>query len=87
MAIALLRELEKELYELVDIIRFDNGRRYIYRLIGEREYFVHVLSLKDATYIELWLSNFAVPLLVFKIVSMEEFSRVLILLKSLAKVL
>lgn len=86
--ILLIREFEKEpLYELVEIIRFENGRRYIYKLSRDREHFIHVVTSRDVTYVELWHPNFAVPLLVFKVADWEELSRVLILFRSLVKVL
>ena len=56
MDILLVREFEAG-YELVDILRFEQGRRYIYRLVGDREYFVHVVALKSATYVEFWHPN------------------------------
>ncbi|MEZ0319471.1 MAG: hypothetical protein ABWK05_05725 [Pyrobaculum sp.] len=82
MDILLVREFEAG-YELVDILRFERGRRYIYRLVGDREYFIHVVAMKEATYVEFWHPNYAVPLLVFKIGSGEELSRVFVLLKAL----
>jgi len=77
--VLLVREFEKEpVYELVEVLRFERGRRYVYRLVaGDREYF------NNATYVEFWHPNYAVPLLVFRILSDEEFSRVILLLRSL----
>lgn len=83
--VLLVREFEKEpVYELVEVLRFERGRRYVYRLVGgEREYFVHIVVFGDATYVEFWHPNYAVPLLVFRILSDEEFTRVILLLRSL----
>lgn len=83
-SVLLIREFEKEPYELVEVLRFERGRRYIYRLAaGGREYFVHVVALREAVYVEFWHPGYAVPLLVFHVSSGEELSRVLILLQSL----
>ncbi len=83
-AVLLIREFEREPYELVDVLRFERGRRYIYRLAsGDREYFIHVVAFADVTYVEFWHPNYAVPLLVFRVLSGEELSRILILLRSL----
>ncbi|AET32785.1 MAG: hypothetical protein ACPL3C_06100 [Pyrobaculum sp.] len=83
-AVLLIREFEREPYELVDVLRFERGRRYIYRLAaGDREYFIHVVAFTDVTYVEFWHPNYAVPLLVFRVLGGEELSRVLILLRSL----
>jgi hypothetical protein len=84
-SVLLIRELEKEpAYELVEVLRFERGRRYIYRLaVGEREYFVHVVTLRESAYVEFWHPGYAVPILVFHVSSGEELSRVLILLRSL----
>ncbi len=84
-SILLIRELEKELvYELVEVLRFERGRRYVYKLFaGNKEYFVHVVTLREAVYVEFWHPGYAVPLLVFRVASGEELSRILILLRSL----
>ena len=82
--VLLIRELEEApYYELVEILRFEVGRRYVYRLVAEREYFVHVVALREATYVEFWHPSHAAPLLVFKVSDREELARVLLLLKSL----
>lgn len=83
--VLLIRELEKEpVYELVEVLRFERGRRYVYRLsAGDREYFVHIVTLREAVYVEFWHPGYAVPLLVFRIASEEELSRILVLLRSL----
>ncbi|WP_148682424.1 hypothetical protein [Pyrobaculum neutrophilum] len=86
--VLLIRELEGAPYELVDILRFEKGRRYIYKLpAGDREYYIHVVSLRDAVYVELWHPSYAVPLLVFRVSDRDEMSRLFILLKSLAAAL
>lgn len=84
-AVLLIREFEKEpVYELVEVLRFERGRRYIYRLVsGDREYFIHVLAFVDGTYVEFWHPGYAVPLLVFRVFKDEELARVLTLLRSL----
>jgi hypothetical protein len=84
-SVLLIREFEKEpAYELVEVLRFERGRRYVYRLAaGEREYFVHVVALRESAYVEFWHPGYAVPILVFQVSSGEELSRVLILLRSL----
>jgi hypothetical protein len=84
-SVLLIREFEKEpVYELVEVLRFERGRRYVYRLAtGEREYFVHVVTLRESAYVEFWHPGYAVPILVFHVSSGEELSRVLILLRSL----
>ncbi|GEM_PF-929938 len=84
-SILLIRELEKEpVYELVEVLRFERGRRYVYKLsAGDKEYFVHVVTLREAVYVEFWHPGYAVPLLVFRVASGEELSRILILLRSL----
>jgi hypothetical protein len=84
-SVLLIREFEKEpAYELVEVLRFERGRRYVYRLaVGEREYFVHVVTLRESAYVEFWHPGYATPILVFHVSSREELSRVLILLRSL----
>jgi len=54
--VLLIRELEKEpVYELVEVLRFERGRRYVYRLsAGDREYFVHIVTLRETVYVEFW---------------------------------
>lgn len=80
----LIREFEKGPYELVEILRFEKGRRYIYRLLAkDREYFVHIVVLGNVMYVELWHPGYAIPLLIFRISRVEELTRVFTLLKSL----
>ncbi|MEM1733885.1 MAG: hypothetical protein QXK71_05185 [Pyrobaculum sp.] len=83
-SLLLIREFEREFYELVEIIRFERGRRYVYKAFtGDRTYYIHVVVIGDVVYVELWHPNFAVPLLVFRISGQEELASVLVMLKSL----
>lgn len=83
-AVEVIRQLERQpAYRLLEVLRFGGGRRYIYRLTGDREYLVHVVVFRGETYVEFWHDNFAVPLLVFKVVGGEELNRLLLLLRTL----
>lgn len=68
--------------ELVDVLRFEKGRRYIYRI---NDYFIHVVTIGGSTYVEFWHQNFAVPLLVYRVTSKEGLSQIYLVLRSLAR--
>lgn len=83
-SVLLIREFERDYYELVDIMRFERGRRYVYRAsVGDRSLYIHVVVVGDSTYVEFWHPNFAVPLLVFRVSNRDELVRISVLLKSL----
>lgn len=86
-AVDVIRQLEGQAaYRLQEVLRFGGGRRYIYRLLGERGYLVHVVVFRGETYVEFWHDNFAAPLLVFRVSDGNELDRLLIFFKSLAGV-
>lgn len=63
----LVRYLEsQELYRLVDVVKYRDGRRYIFKTsIKDGEMYIHLVFHKDKAYLELWPQSFAIPLAVY----------------------
>ncbi|WP_167828112.1 hypothetical protein [Thermoproteus tenax] len=65
--VEIVRYLEsQESYRLIDVIKYRNGRRYIFKVsIRDGEIYIHLISHRGRAYLELWLQSFAVPLAVY----------------------
>lgn len=63
----LVRYLEsQELYKLVEVVKYQHGRRYIFKTsIRDGEMYIHLVFYKDKAYLELWPQSFAIPLAVY----------------------
>lgn len=65
--VELVRLLEsQESYKLIDVIKYENGRRYIFRSpIRDGEIYIHIVIHKGKLYLELWPQSFAIPMAVY----------------------
>ncbi|MEL9990970.1 MAG: hypothetical protein QXP98_09790 [Thermoproteus sp.] len=65
--IEVVRYLEsQEFYRLVDVIKYRDGRRYIFKTaIRDGEVYVHLVLYRDRAYLELWPQSFAIPMAVY----------------------
>jgi len=82
--VSLIREFEKTC-ELVESLRFERGRRYVYRLASDDcEYLVHIVSHNDNLYVEFWTPRHAVPIIVLRVSEGGDIYRTAALLRVLA---
>ncbi len=63
----LVRYLEsQEFYKLVDVVKYRDGRRYIFKTsIRDGEMYIHLVFYKDKAYLEIWPQSFAIPMAVY----------------------
>nr|KJR73579.1 MAG: hypothetical protein TU35_05110 [Thermoproteus sp. AZ2] len=64
---ALVRAIEsQESYKLVDIIKYENGRRYIFKSpMKDGEIYIHLVFHRGKLYLEIWPRSFAMPMAVY----------------------